>query len=125
MSDFTKLIDRRLEIKLHIERLTEELAGIDEEIKESCEVGEVLLGSDGYGYRLSAQEKLNYGSPAIELLEKRGLLKEFVSISSAKLEGLCKKGFLPWADYDLLKSSATVKQTVMITKYIPEESKVF
>ncbi len=85
------LIDRRLQIKLEIERLDEELKKLDEEIKAEHEPGEILLGSEGYGYRLHIDKKLVYGPQATRFLKARDLLDGFVSISTTKLEKLVKE----------------------------------
>lgn len=117
------LIDRRIEIKMQIDQLTEELKGIDEEIWNECEPGEVLLGSDGYGYKLTQTEVLNYGQIAISLLKQKGLIDSFVKISTTGIEKLAKDKKLSWAEVDILKSKATVKTQNRIVQFIPDEVK--
>ncbi len=122
--EYTSLIDRRLAIKLQLDKLKQELEEIDAELKDQFEPGEILLGSDGYGYEIKTQQKVVYGEHAIRLLKSRNLLEPFVSISTAKLQELAKKGRLPWSDIDLLKSTANIQETKMIVQYIPQEAKI-
>lgn len=118
------LIDRRLQIKLEIERLDEELKKLDEEIKAEHEPGEILLGSEGYGYRLHIDKKLVYGPQATRFLKARDLLDDFVSISTTKLEKLVKEQKMDKSDLELLKELAEIKETLVLRSYVPNEAKV-
>ncbi len=118
------LIDRRLQIKLEIERLDEELKKLDEEIKAEHEPGEILLGSEGYGYRLHIDKKLVYGPQATRFLKARDLLDGFVSISTTKLEKLVKEQKMDKSDLELLKELAEIKETLVLRSYVPNEAKV-
>lgn len=118
------LIDRRLAIKLQMDRLDEELKKLDEEIKAEHEPGEILLGSEGYGYRLHIDKKLVYGPQATRFLKARDLLDGFVSISTTKLEKLVKEQKMDKSDLELLKELAEIKETLVLRSYVPEEAKV-
>jgi hypothetical protein len=120
---FKTLIDKRIDLKFQIERLKEQLDQIDAEIKEDFEIGEILLGSDGYGYKVGVTEKLNYGQNVIRSLKEKDLLDGFVTISTTKLESLCKAGKLSYAELDKFRELAEVKQTKTILQFIPEELK--
>lgn len=121
---FKTLIDRRIEIKRDIEALDKELKQIDAEIKEDFEGGEILLGSDGYGYRVGLTEKLNYGRQVIQALKERDLLDSFVTVSTSKLEQLCKEGKLSYTEFDKFRSQAEVKVSKTILQFIPEEARI-
>lgn len=118
------MIDRRLQIKLEMDRLKEELAKLDEEIKAEHEPGEILLGSEGYGYKLSINTKLVHGNKAIRFLKTRDLLEEFASVSTTGLEKLVKAGRLDKADLELLKEIADREESIVLRSYVPEEAKV-
>lgn len=123
-SETQKLIDRRLELKYQIERLSNELKEIDQEIKEEFSPGEVMLGSTGVGYKLHSQQSFEYGALTFQHLKERDLLAPFVKISTTGLEKLAKEGHLSWAELDKLRSQARVKETLVLRDFVPEEAKV-
>lgn len=116
-----ELIDKRIAIKKEIKKLEETLKGIDEELWNECEPGEVLLGSEGHGYILKTGIKKEYGLDAVLKLPS-SLLPSLVSLSTSSLERLAKKKLIPFALLDELPF--TEKATKTIVEYYPEESKV-
>lgn len=125
MSDDTvKLVDRLIQVKAAIKKYQDEEKELIAEIKEDYELGEVLFGSEGIGYELTRQTKLEYGLAAIKVLKELDLLEEFVSISTSKLETMAKAKKIPWALVDKMQDSAILKDTLVVRQFVPEESKV-
>ena len=122
------LIDRRIELKAQEEKIKEELSRIDDQIKDQYEPGAVLLGSQGYGYKLSVSKKRTYGDEAnrvaFQVLTEINLLEPFVKVSGPLMEKLAKAGTLPYAALDVINQAAEEAEVQSLRPYTPQEAKV-
>lgn len=119
-------VDRRWTIKREIKRLEDELKEIDEVLKTEMSPGEIVLSSEGVGYRLSEAQKREFTSGAFQKLQKWGLLQHFASISTAKLEGLRRKNLISTAQIaDLEENHSFFTSSFSLREYVPEDTKLF
>ncbi len=119
------LIDQRYELLKLKQQIEEELARIDEDLKEQMTEGEVLFGSHGIGYRLSVANQEIYGEDVIQELDDFHLLPLFARVSTSRLKELVREGLLPWDKFQELKARAKVKEIPSLREVILPSAKLF
>lgn len=121
-----KLVDRRWEIKHQLDRLTEELEPIDKTLKlEDIAEGEILEGSNGYGYRVGVTRKRVYDEEARRYAAAfcKDALPELVSLTTTKLKDLYKAGKITAKDSLALDERSHIAEQIRLYEYVLEEVK--
>jgi hypothetical protein len=125
MEPLSSMIDRLQEVNRQLKTLAEEKEGLVQELKDSMESGEVLLGSNGAGYRLTEQTSLEYGSDIFTWIQNKGLAPHFMKVSTTGLEKLVKAKALNREDFNTIQTFGKEKTTLVLREFVPEEAKVF
>jgi hypothetical protein len=116
------LVDRKFELTLLKQRIEQELAEVDTELKDELENDEAVYGSNGVGYRLVLCHQDIYDETVVEELADMNLLKPFVRISTSRLKELVRNGDLPQQKFEELQQSAEVREIPSLREVILEAS---
>lgn len=116
-----ELLDIKRQRKILEEREKELIAELKTEMAE----GEILLNHEGHGFRMTVQERREFGPDANAYLLGLGLLGRAAKVQQGLLNKLKESGELLPVDYDNVISLAKVKKVEVLADYVPEEAKVF